>query len=447
MLKAKLYALLKQSKMDRKNRLRTPLALFEPGNEKGLEFLVLFFGPELAYPIINVLATDSSEHTTEATQQITQSYREKLRDYFPSLPKEIFDHDILLREHLAKANMTVEYIRSIAFSHMDHSPTLLNSIAYPTSNTSQRLHRLLPTTDVHIRYQYELLRQEILTLTSLAYTESRYGHKVIEQLNELNDLFEESFYLGQYGVTHQYECFSLHSNQTNGVLTVSPTLDPTLLENFPDSHYKQHMLRTRLIEDIGPVIVQQREKGTESALVKAIHKGMKLPEKEIDIREVTDPSGFMFVTEDGKSKLLLEKIISLITSKYPDVRVVDDHKIPQDKDADTSRNQSKEVSYLRIQVYLSPSSPFPIEIIVFTQKEYFNYRYHLGIREDTPQPHYPDAVAHDLYELRRTYAVADVLFPQEIYNYDQEEVLKQRSHDQLEKAEDLLNHNRVTPAV
>lgn len=423
--------------MSTKRELITPLSLFEPGESKGQELLLSFLGNELAYPLITLLASDGETSHTTALSLISLAYQNAFSEYYPTLSAELQSNPLLLREHLVKANNVIDYLQRIAFPHGKHIFSLLNPVAYTTTHTTKRLERLLANGSINTRYKYELLRQEVLMLASLAYTESRHGQNTVEKLNDLNDAFEVDLYVGRYGENQLYQCYSIHHNHTNSVLSASADFENVPLIDYQDYHFKQHRLTVRMVENIGPVLVRQREKSTESALIKAIYKGSQSDTPTIDISQINDPSGFMFVTETGKSEAMLQKVTTLIRQQYPNARIEEDHVV------DKNRLQSDSLSWLRVQVFLSPTDVYPIEIIVFDQVKYFHYLYHLGNFSGTGSSIYPAATAHDLYELRRSYVAADLLFPQEIYGHNLEESTKFRKLDQEIKAESLLNENRV----
>lgn len=431
--------------MSNRRELQTPLTVFEPGEDKGLEFLTSFLGPENLHTVLQILVDEQNTvHVplNGSAEAVNHVYASQLQEYFPSLSAELLQSELLRREHLVKANNTVNSLRRTAFPHAELQLDLLNPIYYTTSSVPKRLVRLLANGSISARFKFELLRQEVLMLTSLAYAESRFDERTVENLNDINDLFENELYTGKYGEGFPYSFFSVHDNQTNEAYIVSDDFTSIPAINYATEHYKQHTQLVRQIEGVGPVLVRQREKSTESALVKAIYKGSQLEGEYIDISQITDPSGFMFVTKDRKNTELYSYLEELITKHYPSAQIEEDHHV------NTNRNQSSSVSFLRMQVYLSPEAKYPIEIIIFTQAEYLNYRYHLGTQQDDPKSPFPDAAAHTLYELRRSYAVADMLFPQELYDYDVDETWQKRRMDQEHKAQDLLEHNRVViPAV
>lgn len=426
--------------MTNKKELRTPLSVLEPGKNKGLAFLTSFFGPEQIHTVLQLLTDDPTSSAVSPDgfpNTVDELYVRQLQEYFPSLTTEILQSELVKREHLTQANITVTHLRRLAFPHAELQLDMLNPIYYTTSNTSKRMSRLLANGALSTRYKYELLRQEVLMLTSLAYAESKYNQRTVENLNDISDIFENELFAGRYGEGQSYTFYSVHDSQTNEVELVSDNFISIPEINSNTQHYKQHTQLVRQIEGIGPVLVRQREKSTASALIKAIYKGSQLNDAYIDISQITDPSGFMFVTKDTKNHELYTLITNLITAHYPTARIVEDHLV------DDNRNQSSSVSYLRMQVYLNDRTRYPIEIIISTQKEYLNYIFHLGKHvEDSFSP-YPNAAAHALYELRRSYYVADWLFPQEIYALNEEETWEVRRADQERRALALLEENRV----
>lgn len=426
--------------MTTRRELQTPLSVFEPGDNKGLEFLTSFLGPENLHAVLQLLVDE--ENTVQiplngTAEAVELAYISQLQEYFPALSTEVLQSELLRREHLVKANNTVNSLRKIAFPHAELQLDLLNPIYYTTSNVPKRIVRLLANGSISARFKFELLRQEVLMLTSLAYAESRFNERTVETLNDINDLFENELYTGKYGEGFEYSFFSVHDNQTNEAYVVSDDFTAIPQIDYATEHYKQHTQLVRQIEGVGPVLVRQREKSTESALVKAIYKGSQLEEEYIDISQITDPSGFMFVTKEGKNTDLYSNLQALLTRHYPSARIEEDHHV------NANRNQSTNVSFLRMQVYLTPDAKYPIEIIIFTQGEYLNYRYHLGEKQNNSKNPFPNAAAHIMYELRRTYDVADKLFPRKIFGHDIEETWQKRRSDQEKKAEELLSQNRV----
>ncbi len=413
-------------------RLQTPLSIFQFGDEKSGEFLASLVGPELAYPLISMVAQTG----TEQLGVVAEAYYAHLRSIFPSLPLNMSESRLLFHEHHAKANETVEYIRKVGFPESRNQMSLLNSVSYSSLDHQDRLHRLFAE-DSDERFRYELLRQEILMLTSLAYIEARQSENVLSNLHTLNECFEEDLFIGKYSQTYPYECYSIHDSQTNETLLTSSDFSQLPEINYSKQHFKQHSFRVRHIDSIGPVLVKQRHKHTQSALIKAMYKGALAEKKIIDLKEVTDTSGFLFVTEEGKDTQLLDQVSCSIRTSFPEARIVEDHTV------DSSRKQSQNVHFLRIQVYLETDSVYPIEFIFFNQKNYFNYTYHLGSLPSNDITAYPDATAHKLYELRRTYTAADILFPQEVYEYDKQEVLDTRMRHEIEVGNQLLSENLV----
>lgn len=426
-----------------KRAFQANLSIFKPGETKGDEFIITFFGAELAYLVISLLAAQADEDeethfiSFDEKHPVTIAYITILQEYFPSLSKEILSNELLLREHLVKANRLIEYLQTIGFKNQTHKVALMNAVAFTTSNIPTRLQHILAGESISTKYKFELLRQEVLMLTSLAYAVSRSEQKTIATLHTFHTLFEKNLFVGKYGDFQDYNYYSVHDNQTNDVLHVSDDFSAIPPIDSTTHHFKQHHQTTRVIEGIGPVQVLQREKRTESALIKAIYKGSMQEDQNIDINLVTDSSGFIFVTPLGKNDELLQKLITLISTSLPECKIEYDHSV------DSDRAQSKHISFLRIQVYPTETSQYPIELIVFDQSEYLHYLYHVGERQETSSTIYPNAAAHALYELRRSYVAADVLFPQELYQYNEEQKRKQRKKDQDDKAHELLQKNRV----
>ena len=423
----------------KRNELQTPLSVFEPNPNRGGEFLVSLFGPELAYTFISELAQKKDALTPECSSVFSDTYFKNIHDYFPSIPVELLGNPLLRKEHIDKANQTVEYLRKLCFPGTRHEMALHNSTTYASLNAAERLTKILTNGTVDERLKYELLRQEVLMLTSLAYTEARHRDHTNERLKAVNNLFEDKLFLGRYGSLSRYECFSLHEAVTNEVLAC--TNKQTDFDGFDSETMllKSHQLQVRHIADVGPVMVQEREKRTESALVKAIHKGSQHEGKYIDLKEITDPSGFLFVTEGEKQALLCEKIKAILLHVYPEAHIMDDHHV------DTNRGQSSVITFLRLQLFLSPDTEFPIEIMVFDQREYFNYLYHIGNAVEPIGSYvYPNAAAHKLYEIRRANTVADMLFPKEIYDFDPSEIAVKRRLEEEKVAEELKIRNTIS---
>lgn len=426
-----------------KRELKTPLEVFIPNESNSQTFLVSLLGKEMAYPLLNILAEYSTNTATSnelallQARDITNIYYDALREYFPSLAKETQLSVPLLREHLVKANHLILFLQQTGFRGQEHTVQLLNSVAFAPLDIPIRLQRFISNTAIDPRYSFELLRQEVLMLTSVAYTESRRTERTLEHLHTLYDLLENELFLGAYGSFENYTCYSVHDNYTNAVYAVGDDFTNIPIITTDQEHYKQHTLLVRNIEGIGPVVVTQREKRTEAALIKAIYKGTKSEENSIDIGLITDPSGMLFVTPLGKNHQLMQTLSTLIKKSFPGSIIETDHQV------NGTRQQSKFVSFLRLQVYLDPQAKYPIELIIFDQAEYFHYLYHIGERQETATAVYPDAAAHALYELRRCYETADILFPQELYQYNPELAIIQRKYDQDMTADELLWKNRV----
>ena len=120
---------------------------------------------------------------------------------------------------------------------------------------------------------------------------------------------------------------------------------------------------------------------------------------------------------------MLKKVTNIIEEIYPIAGIVSKNVVKR------GRGQSSKVSFLRVLIYLDQNIT-PIEVMVMDQVEYMNYRFEIE-------------QAHELFSLRKSISSANLLFPEDVYHYDNAEVEQYRLRQKEEIITKLKVSNRV----
>ncbi|NCN03682.1 MAG: hypothetical protein GW942_01245 [Candidatus Pacebacteria bacterium] len=397
-----------------------------------LRFFVELFGLESSRQILDLLSQNpDNDDFNEANEVIFNQLRDMF-PYFRNLERSQIE-SIIIEMH-RKSNEIVEQVMRISYPGMDHELGLLNTTGVPTINIAKRIHKMMSNGSSTERYKYELLRQDVLALMLMEL--SKYIHTVpnSENLHCLQEIFEKELYQGKVGDIQPKELFSIHSdadNQCVGTFLSFAEAETFVNKNcqFGSVHIKSHKWRMREVDSIGDVLTNMRTKSDSAIIRKMIYNSSNDTSPRPKIRigldsDLFDTTGFMFVVANGESQHMINRLIILIRNYYPQATFVEKNKVRK------GRGQSDKVSFLRFLAYLGDEES-PIEVMVMEQDNYMNYRFELE-------------QAHELFTLRKSAVSAKVLFPQAVFNYDAEEVDKQRKLENKLIKERLLRQGRTT---
>jgi len=420
--------------MNKSKELKIPLAILERKIKDNtfslLRFFVEFFGAENARAILSFIENGNEEDFNSANEKIFSSLRDRFV-FFKKLSNQEIQR--ILLEFYLKANLIVEGLIDSSFPGMELELGLLNTTTVPTMDLAKRISIIFSNGETTDRYKYDLLRQDIMSLLLLEL--SKYNHLVrnSEKLNKLQGLFEENFFLGKIGEINTKRIYSIHDNETNFCLgTFSSKEDAYIFLNkqliVSTAHIKKHKWNMREVSDVGNTLVNMRTKSDFSIIRKVVHNAIKSesirPKIEVGIdSDLLDITGFMFVVPNGQRHNMLKKVTNIIEENYPIAGIVSKNVVKR------GRGQSSKVSFLRVLIYLDQNIT-PIEVMVMDQVEYMNYRFEIE-------------QAHELFSLRKSISSANLLFPEDVYHYDNAEVEQYRLRQKEEIITKLKVSNRV----
>lgn len=367
-------------------------------------------GPELTRSMFDEFTneqheTNSSCHGPEQVRStlirlgVDQALIKFYSTHFSHLPAD--DPQRLAKdvnEMRLKANEIVEQVRTMVFPGTDGVLKSLNEVRVPERDLLYPMsHILSDTVDEGLKLEFQ--RQELITLLLLSLEEYIESKGFKDTVQYIKNLFDEQLFIGDTGQTGTQIYYSKHDNTTNNCLDVV-TEAPT--ETEPGTHWKCHPVKCRDIKGIGLAITEWRIKGYESAVIKALYKAIiSDPDTVVCPEAVKDVAGHMFVTETEEERnALYEKIKTMLLADGNFEEVKDDHSV------NGNRGQSSQVVWLRMQV--TPKSEngdapmLPTEIAVLTMQDYLNYNNSIEGQIE--------ALAHDIFKLRRTAEVGNLLY-------------------------------------
>lgn len=428
-----------------------------------MRYFYEFLGKEGARAAQTLINSKKREEITEGDLlKINRVVLRALKKNFPSLIKTgMGDMEQILFDRFADALAVVKTTEQLSFPDMELEFGLLTPTQYAPLNVAKQLVLLMAQTEldtVDPILAHELIRQLALSILSIQFHELNLQNKTRDKLAQLVELFEQNLIAGPIGNTDTSVRYGIYDNQTNGLLSeITGDLHECIRlwqENSHDTHIKELPARVRQIPDFGEVLFDYRSKGVVSATIKAIYEAMQCDEKNmppdqagkkpskrkhVDLSVIPDLSGFLFVVDAGKEAALIEKIVSTIRSKYPDMTYRTKHKT-KTNNIKQARGSSSEIEFKRIMVRLEGDlNETEIEIMVYNWSEYSTYRLHVGDNVGSnSEPLYVGG-ATDFYTTKRTTVVSEVLFPEKVYAYSKKaaQIRKRRSAMQQSVAEKL----------
>ncbi|NCN87534.1 MAG: hypothetical protein GW941_01415 [Candidatus Pacebacteria bacterium] len=413
------------------SELRTiPVSVLEKSVEQNrfalLRFFVELFGIETSRTI---LALISENPDNQKLSEVNEIITARLLEIFPRL-KNLNQSQIeeIILEKYRKANEITEQLIQLSYPGMEHELGLLDTTGVPTVDLASRISLMMSNGESTPRYKYELLRQDVLALMLMELAKYNNSVSNSKKIHCMQEIFEKDLYQGNVGEVQAREIFSVHSSEDNYCLSTFSNIEEAEAfinsqESANNLHIKSHKWQMRNIDGIGYVLANMRTKSDFSIVRKMIYNSSKDKSQRPKIKigtndDLFDTTGFMFVVDTDESNNMINRLIFLIRNSYPHAKFVTKDRVK------TDRGQSEKVSFRRFLVYLDEERN-PIEVIVMEQRQYMNYRFELE-------------QAHELYSRRKSSLSAEKLFPQEVFGYDDDEVIRQRDLENQSIKERLL---------
>jgi len=381
-----------------------------------LRFLVSIIGKNHSRTVIKLIADNNRDSLSAARLNLYTALKEKYPSLAPLTGAEI---ESKLIGYYKQADIIINQLVKDTYEDMEFELGLLDSTSVSTPDLVLRIKQYIYNSQTTPRFKYELIRQDILAFILFELEEFNHERETRIQLSKLQAIFEKELYLGRTGEISSKIFYSVHNNTDNKCIASFSTKRKAktyVKKQKQETHIKSHHWRTRTVDKVGPVLSNMRVKSDYSIIRKAIFISSlekKAKTKSINISNegiLVDKAGFMFVTDNGKRETLMNTIIEIIKVQYPNVKIV-----KKDLVGKTSkRNQSSKVNFTRIIAYLDGQSQ-PIEIIVMNQDNYLDYRLEFD-------------QAHEIFDIKKSVAAADLLFPNNIFEIKKKDIKKIRAN-------------------
>lgn len=271
------------------------------------------------------------------------------------------------------------------------------------------------------KVSYELRRQLLLAIISGHLHMNTASNRSHELLSALQYELNESFYGDEIiGETTDKTFITTHDLQTNEVTSYREISDVSVLQ--PNEKSVLFHFRHAMLDDGKEIEVysKDRKKGDVEAIIKSIARVDKTNGEIDPTNEVEDSIGKRFVVNGGDEvrDTFMEKYVQTIRIQYPNARIEPDPPLKKSP-GEADRGQSSMTDYNRVKIYFEGKTT-PYEVICYSLKNFLNSKVHIGKADEHGQY---DGYGHLMFELRRIAKVAKVLFPEELYEYDIEELV------------------------
>ncbi len=410
-------------------RLKLLTDPFANNDREIVHFLISFFGKKTTKIILDHLHKIEQDNKN-TDYQLENILATALLNRYPLLPTTNIEYQLSLAR--TQATQTITDLISLSFPEYKETLTQLNSTTHSSNQLVTLFSEIAQKPEATTRYRYELLRQLVIALIyTEVFSQPLLELKTNKILTNLDYLFEQKLYQGKKGTIKPVTIYSIHLLSDNSCIATYTNKQDIPKKYLNDQYQvKQHSKQARDIKNVGLTLVSWRSKSFFSILRKIIAKneaGLMLINSK---NNIVDSTGFMFVTESQeKQSKLIDKIKSIITTQYPQAKFVKKTKTAKNK----YRGQSSALSWQRYLIYLN-NDTLPIELVVMTRQEYFNYRYS-----------FKDNLAHPLYDLGPKSLLAIIsLFPQSIFAITTEEIKEAMTKTKIKVTNQLREENKLS---
>lgn len=357
----------------------------------------------------------------------------------------------LWHEAMKLSNRAIDYARGILFPDQDKRCTMTVNIAWSDNRPSTAL-KIFTTPKEFMGEQgkFEQGRQMGWAWIGAQAIMADENGEAARALTRLNDFLESDLFIGRKGDPKNYPVFSYHTPYTNKVQEITtPSFDSKLAEGLWVKELEFPVRILALRDPDGevrkiPVLYDQREKDPEAVVIKAKHRSLQTARATGELNGglieaapyMRDKLGFRLVLMKGDHLLrdrvtfyleeLLQSFEGFESSEKDDF--VDPRFGDPNKFLFTRRN-------LRVQGLFRP-----IEMQVFTLKDWLDYEYEVGQFDPSIRMH--DGLAHDLYKLWEVAEIAEPTWPKRIYGIDHLAEKKDASYDYAFR---LVRKQRIYP--
>ncbi|MBI2018169.1 hypothetical protein HYS96_00505 [Candidatus Daviesbacteria bacterium] len=359
------------------------------------------------------------------------------------LPENMDPQDFYLRQQRHAAEV-IDSVLGRALPAYRHELGLKNEVSLYSESPADLLRLLAyPDDGINPTLKFELQRHILLSHISASFNSRTLNGRLRTELSRVQMLLNGELYGGRIGDGEDFDVYALHEDGTNSAVQVLVTARQYAREQareicgaLPEGcHLKRHPFSLRRIGETDSLVyTNPRKKSDAASILKALAKAVDNGGVIDPLSYVQDSLGIMFVAMGGgnERKELVQRVTTVLQSHPSGVEeIMEDHHV------DRGRGQSEASSFTRLQLKLRDIS-VPLELIFYTCLGYLNSEYEVGTR-DSGTGIYPGR-AHDLYELRRSLPVLQVLFPPEIYQVDTRAAVLDRM---VTVAEELREKHRI----
>jgi len=307
-----------------------------------------------------------------------------------------------ITRYAEEADSVIQYLRTSIVPDFNSDIEMVNEV----QATNNPLDLLLITFDKKYNKQarFEAKRKLILMRIagSIDQTERELGAS--DQFKQFQDFLNNHVWntellIGDSTTAH---LISEHDPDTFGCESVVVSQEKPQKELQPNQ--KITTIRRRNFQVDGkiiPIYVTTREKSPDAKIMKLLRKGGENPAVAVE-----DGLGLMGVLDNARDIKLFENhlMASAIKAESP-MRLEDIHDSLKSGGGTGTNNESS--NELRMRKYFVKMGKIRVELMLFTNSAYLDYRYKKG-------------VSHQEYEVRRLFdsGVIGLLFPQDLYELD-----------------------------
>lgn len=353
-----------------------------------------------------------------------------------------------------RANAVIEYITTVAMPGDKQRHSLLSEVATESDRPSDAIEWLAIAegweSPAREKLQQQVVRQ--LTLAGIA-----AGIQLRSRDTRTNTTFasvKKALTLGfyEYPGTKDETVYSVHNNATNR--TESVGFDPDVLVGS-DSHMKSSLLHVRSVNGVGRVLVEDRVKRDESAIIKAVAKAkdknegwVKASEDVVDMMGVT----FTVLEPDGnaiRAEKLENKLIDYMRShSVANGRILGRLLgfIPDDK-TDPGRNKSVDYKARRLQAVIEGKNgeQTMTEFVIKEAIQGWDHKYMIG--EKDPETGLYKGTAHPIYQVQRIIDILPLMYPEAIYGAGPMQAAMRRLDEVAAGLKQADRFDRITPQI
>lgn len=336
------------------------------------------------------------------------------------------------QDQMSTANETIVHILGATLPGWQQNYSLQHEITSPSHNPSWTLQRAARgVVKNNKKMVYEAQRQSLLAVAAgslnVRTEEDRLGTVRADFQDAILDIYDDP-------VAKPYILNTEHDDETGKVVKVGGHEVGVARA----THFRRREYQARYINEVGPVIVGDRQKGDPEMLLKMLVKAKNRMllggEGYLQPKDATDAFGMkLVVLEPGKHGFEdnMQRLQDVLVDQLSKSEVLPIEYLEPDNGKSVDRGSSEHHEFLRLQVHLRGVS-VPFEVIIQDAarmrndevmyggpniKAWEEYQYKAFYKETGVdlRGRLPDGAEHGLYKAKRYLFALPTLFPASIY--------------------------------